>query len=247
MSKSKPLATDKKKKSFILYLDFLSVIEDMTDEQAGILFKRIYHFQHTGELLSVPPELHFLMKQLVAQFKRDGVKYLDVCAKRSVAGRKGAKQKLANAGKRKHKLANLADSDSDSDSENKHIGLYTDDFLEFWNAYPIKVGKGISFKIWKKEKGKPPIKEMVRIVAAHSHSVQWTKDGGKYRPNPKRWLEERRWEDSLDSTEQKKPTASAPSAGFRVTNQVYRNGEAVSVNGEGETVVEYRKRMAVAS
>ena len=105
------------KKSFLLYKDFADQLEDLSDEQAGILIKSIFAYQTDAEFSVDDPVVSFALKGLINQFKRDDSKYSDICASRSVAGRKGAKQKLANAGKRKHKLANQADIDTDTDTD----------------------------------------------------------------------------------------------------------------------------------
>lgn len=59
------------KGSFILHRDTLSILNEMNNEQAGVLFKSIFHYQTTGEL----PDLDFGMKMalspFIAQFKRD--------------------------------------------------------------------------------------------------------------------------------------------------------------------------------
>ena len=102
------------KKSFVLYLDFLDTLDHLSDKQAGIVFKAIYVWQQTGQLPPLDLAMKLVLAPLVAQFKRDNVKWDDICAKRSVSGKKGAKQKLANAGKRKQRVANLAVSGSES-------------------------------------------------------------------------------------------------------------------------------------
>jgi hypothetical protein len=103
-------------KSFLLYKDWASTVADMSDEEAGQAIKALFQFQLTGTLPELPRIVKMGINQVLAQMERDHFKYLDVCAKRSEAGSKGAKQKLANAGKRKQtkqKLANQADIDTD--------------------------------------------------------------------------------------------------------------------------------------
>lgn len=107
------------KKSFILHRDSLDILKELTNEQAGVLFKAIVSFQD-----GVEPELDFAMRIAFLpfrnQFVRDGIKYENILDKRRLAGSKGGKKKVANASKSKQVLANLADSVSDSvsDSDN---------------------------------------------------------------------------------------------------------------------------------
>ena len=108
-----------KKKSFILHVDNLNVIEDMTDEQAGKLLKAMNAFQK-GEEIELDPLTKMAFSFFRNQFIRDNEKYIKTCEARANAGSKGGKQKqqnLAIASKCYQKVAKVADSDSDSDKE----------------------------------------------------------------------------------------------------------------------------------
>ena len=108
-----------KKKSFILHVDSLGVLSDLSDEQAGKLFKAMLAF-HKGEEVELDPLTKMAFSFFKNQFLRDNEKYIKTCEARAQAGSKGGKQKkqnIANASKCKQKVAKVADSDSDSDSE----------------------------------------------------------------------------------------------------------------------------------
>jgi len=109
-------------KSFILHQDSLVILEKMTDEQAGKFIKILYYFKKTGELQELDFAMEMATTPFLNQFKRDGIKYNNVCEARKLAGSKGGKQKVANASKCKQKVANLAenDNDNDNDSDNKN-------------------------------------------------------------------------------------------------------------------------------
>ena len=109
------------KKSFILYNDFSDTLTHLSDKEAGIVFKAIYHYQNFGKLPDMDRTMKLVMQPIVSQFKRDEEKYSQTCEKRSAAGRKGGVAKQANARRAKQtkqKVANLADSESESDSVN---------------------------------------------------------------------------------------------------------------------------------
>jgi len=119
-----------KRKSFVLHKDSLDILPDLTDDQAGKLFKAIHAYQIDDEItLDQITKMVFL--PFKNQFIRDDDKYLETCERRAVAGSKGGKQKVANASKCKQTLANVADSvsknksksdsKSDSDSDSKDI------------------------------------------------------------------------------------------------------------------------------
>ena len=119
------------RKSFILHLDSLCILDEMTSEQAGEFIKAVYHYQITGEL----PKLDFAIKMAITpfvnQFARDAEKYDTVVEKRKLAGSMGGKQRVANASKSKQVLAsantskqnqaNQAVSVNDSDNVNDSV------------------------------------------------------------------------------------------------------------------------------
>ncbi len=111
-----------KRKSFVLHKDSLEILPDLTDEQAGKLFKAIYAYQ-IDEETKLDQIIKMVFLPFKNQFARDDSKYLETCERRAIAGSKGGKQKVANASKSKQKVANVADSvsksKSDSDSDSK--------------------------------------------------------------------------------------------------------------------------------
>ena len=71
-----------------------------------------------------------------------------------------------------------------------------EDFPRFWDAYPKKAGKALAEKAWAKANGtKPPIENLLEILARFKQSHEWGKDGGQFIPYPATWLNQRRWED----------------------------------------------------
>jgi hypothetical protein len=87
------------KKSFILHLDSLVILDKMTNEQAGILLKAIYEYQTTGQV----PQLDFAMDMaftpFLNQFIRDDEKYNGFKAKQVENGKKGGRPKNPNLNK----------------------------------------------------------------------------------------------------------------------------------------------------
>jgi hypothetical protein len=78
---------------------------------------------------------------------------------------------------------------------------YPVDFEEFWKAYPKKKGKGAALKAWKMRSGLRPIQtELMKTVRALAASTDWTKDGGKWVPNPATWLNADGWCDEIMPT-----------------------------------------------
>ena len=98
--------------SFVLYTEIRETLSELTDQQAGKLFKAIVEYAATG----IPPDLKGIVKVSFAPIKRamdyNFDRYEAVKAKRAEAGRKGAESRwngksiandsksIANDGKR---------------------------------------------------------------------------------------------------------------------------------------------------
>ena len=107
---------NKKRKSFVLHKDSLDILLDLTDVEAGKLFKAIYAYQVNNDInLDQITKMVFL--PFKNQFLRDDDKYTETCGRRAIAGSKGGKQKVVNASNCKQEVANVADSVSKSDSD----------------------------------------------------------------------------------------------------------------------------------
>lgn len=107
------------KKSFILHIDSLVVLDDLTDSQCGELFRAIKNYQ-SGHEINVSEIVKVAFAPFRNQFIRDDEKYKKTCKKRALAGALGGKQKVANASNCKQTVANVADSDSKSKNDSKN-------------------------------------------------------------------------------------------------------------------------------
>ena len=83
---------------------------------------------------------------------------------------------------------------------------YTEQFNEFWNAYPKRKEKFNAFKAW--QKIAPDAETVSAIMAAlewQKNCHDWVKDGGQFIPYPAKWLNGRRWEDEQPEPIRPKP------------------------------------------
>lgn len=69
---------------------------------------------------------------------------------------------------------------------------YTPEFLEFWKAYPQRIGKGDAFRSWVKMT--PPLSRCLQAIEEQKKGRKW-KEG--FIPNPATWINQRRWEDEV--------------------------------------------------
>lgn len=109
----------KKRKSFLLHIDSLDILDDLEDQQVANLFRAIKAHQK-GEDMELDALTKIAFIPFKNQFERDQEKYEETCKRRAEAGSKGGKAKVANASKSKQKVANLADNDNKNKSKNKN-------------------------------------------------------------------------------------------------------------------------------
>ena len=73
----------------------------------------------------------------------------------------------------------------------------TPEFEAFWNAYPKQKAKTEAREAFAKVD--VPLQTLLDALEVQKKSHDWTKDGGQYIPYPAKWLNKRRWEDSMDA------------------------------------------------
>ena len=112
------------KKNFIIHCDSLSVIDKMTDEQVGKLFRKMrsYHNWNTYDPEDVVVDIAF--EQFKNQFDRDKEKYKSVCERNAENWKKWwrppkTKENPKNPSGLSWNPKKPKKADSDSDSDNK--------------------------------------------------------------------------------------------------------------------------------
>ncbi len=174
------------KKSFVLHLDSLNILNKMTDEQAGKFIKIIYQFQNTKE---VPEDIDFGLEMAISpfinQFQRDENKWQEIKKKRQEAGRSGglksgesrqlnskqSEANEANASNSKQSEANEAVNVSVNVNGNVSVSDNIDIYFEkFWQSYkPIQTKDK---KCTPKGSKKPALKAYEKAVKnGNSHDV----------------------------------------------------------------------------
>jgi len=117
-------------KSFLLYTDSLDILEHLSDEQSGKLFKAIRSYI-SGDILKLDPLLMVAFVPIRNQIDRDLEKYNNICERNKVNGSKGGRPKKPkkptglsgnpkNPSKPK-KAYNDNDTDNDTDIKKKNI------------------------------------------------------------------------------------------------------------------------------
>lgn len=111
-------------------------------------------------------------------------------------------------------VANVAYTDTDTDVKQKHVASATR-FDEFWQAYPSRVGRKPSVKLWA-SKRLDALADMI-IADVNARKVKDRKWREGFIPNPRTYLSEERWN---DGTQQAAPASQLSDFELRMLGAV---------------------------
>jgi len=144
-------------KSFIVHKDSLSVLDDLTDEQCGQLFRAIKAYQ-LNEPIDLPSIVKVAFSPFRSQFIRDNDKYQNIVERNKNNGAKGGRPKkpkepngLSGNPEKPQKADSVSKSDSDSNKDSKGKVLVIPDGINQtawteWLSYRITKKKPVSQK-----------------------------------------------------------------------------------------------------
>lgn len=128
------------KKGFILYLDSLSVLDELDDKQTAILFRALRDYN-----LGKEPELDFAMRMAFLPFKnqfiRDNEEYQKTCERNRSNGAKGGRPKNPTEPIETQKTHSVlekpkkADKDKDKDTDKENIEVRKSKFYDSLSFY----------------------------------------------------------------------------------------------------------------
>lgn len=202
-----------KPKAFNFYLDYIENIEDLSNEQIGILTRALLIYANTGEVIEMELAVKQTFKPIKKQMDIDFEKYEAKVKQCREAGANGGNKKSENAKKdvanAKNNVANVANAKNDvakcserSEEEYKYeeekesIISFERIFNEFWSAYPKKRNKPDAARAFKKLKVDGSLlSAMLDALKKHKKLRQW--QDKQYIPNPATWLNGHMWEDEI--------------------------------------------------
>ena len=91
--------------------------------------------------------------------------------------------------------------------DNKHTprkgakSVFTDGFDEFWAVYPKKDAKQAAEKAWLKLKPDDDLKQAIIAGVRRDADGRWKDAERRYIPNPSTYLNQRRWEDEVTTSD----------------------------------------------
>ncbi len=201
---------EEKKEYVKLWLSYESYFEPYSDVEVGRLVRAMMWYRASRE----EPEFNGNERYVWPAIRRDideSIKAQEsISEKRSEAGKLGgrSKEEKANALSENPKKQMLFDESKKSHGKGQGQGQGNGQgesltrvrardtaFETFWNEYPKKVGKVAARKAF--DKVNVPLETLVDAVKSQKCSEQWTRENGRYIPNPTTWLNQGRWDDTL--------------------------------------------------
>lgn len=203
-----------RRKSFVIHIDSLDILDDLTDEQAGQLFKAIKSHQ-LGQQESLSPLVKIAFSPFRNQFARDDEKYQKIVERNKNNGLKGGRPKtqdnpdkpsgLSGNPDNPSKADSVNDSDSgsgsksDSDSKDKLTDSIESAFNIFYSAGLVKKSKQSALRSFKAicKNGKVTPEEVAGKLAEDIKKRIAANQFGIGQLHPSTYLNGRRWEDEI--------------------------------------------------
>ena len=99
------------------------------------------------------------------------------------------------------KMAGMAAGEEACEEPSKTLAAKR--FEKFWTTYPKKAGKKAAEAAWKKIKPDTALYDKIIIAIGKARvTEQWTKENGRFIPNPTTWLNQGRWDDEYEEVTQ---------------------------------------------
>lgn len=220
---------------FPCYHSYLNKIAKLSDQEVGRLFRALLSYSSTGEAPELTGRESIAFDFIADDIDRAQESYKAKCKQNSINRQRNVidrKQPSTDVIDRKRPSTDVPktkDKDKTKDEEIQGdippvippAGVLPSPaaaFDRFWAAYPKKVGKGAARKSFAKVK--VPLEQILAAVERQKRSDQWTRENGRYIPNPATWLNQCRWEDDLSPCVQSGENQKRPKSWAEIARQI---------------------------
>ena len=186
------------KSTFVVYTDWIDMIEELSDADRGVLLLAMMRYQLGMGIPEMEkgsgPRVAFA--QIRKQFEKDDEKYNEICQKRREAGKAGGRpkveekekvseeskcfsQKASESKAKQNNPDNDNVNDNDNEKQNKKHSCTAEAvelFERLWAEYPVKKGKGQVSDTQKKRL--LAIGEPALLKAIERYRAELAKDSG---------------------------------------------------------------------
>lgn len=119
---------------------------------------------------------------------------LDTGRKKALAGQLGGSKPKAKRKQTESKgeIEKENEKEKELETENEDDSLYPAGFCEFWDLYPVKLGKDAALSAWNRLKPDPGA--VCDGVKKWLQTNQWIKENGRFIPRAAKFIQERHYE-----------------------------------------------------
>ena len=187
-------------KGFCMFYDWVDNLDILDGADAWVIVKAINAYCRDGvdpmeTLKDEKAYIRAVAAMMLSQIRRRE----EVSAKRAKAGQAGNEEKKRRRDtevKMEEAKVNSEVVSGDEIAEYSEYSEYSEKVERFWQVYPRKSGKREALRVFSALK---PTDElvgvMVNAVRDQQRSDQWTRERGRYVPNPATWLSREPWLD----------------------------------------------------
>ena len=126
---------------------------------------------------------------------------LDTGRKRAIVGKQGGSKTQAkrkqNPSKKEVEIELEKELDTQTEMDRGKAGecVSVEDFFEdFWDRYPVKVGREETYALWQALKlGEREYRQIMASISAWEKTPRWQNEGGRYIPHPAKFLSAGYW------------------------------------------------------
>jgi hypothetical protein len=116
----------------------------------------------------------------------------------------GANKGQTKGKQRANKGQQRKNDKNDKNDKNTNSSANAAAFAEFWERYPKKEAKTVALKSFQKINPNDELFAIIiHAVENQKNSAKWINENGKYIPMPSTWLNQRRWEDVVETEKPK--------------------------------------------
>ena len=183
------------------YFSYLDYLQELSDAECGRLFKACLIYGKTGAAPELRGNERFVWPGIKSQIDRDAEKYNNRCRKN--AANSGMRWDAIACERMRSDAKHAKEKEKEKAKEKEstpHTPQRGAGFDQFWTSYPKKVGKEAAKKAF--DRVNVPVETLLAAIERQKCSDQWSRDNGRYIPNPATWLNQGRWEDELGQREE---------------------------------------------
>ena len=113
------------------------------------------------------------------------------------SGKLGGKAKASfkqTASKKEEEKEVKKKIDTQTEASAPGCGCVDNFFADFWDKYPVKVGKEETYQVWQSlALGEQDYRQLMGSIAAWEKTPRWQNEGGRYIPHPAKFLSAGYW------------------------------------------------------